>query len=222
MQTAIKLPPPEVPEPAPAPRGSRILLVGAPNVGKSALFNALTGRYVVVSNYPGNTVEISRGKATFAARAHAVVDTPGMYSPLPVSEEERVTQRLLLEARDELIVHVIDAKNLERGLPLTAQLRVLGLRVILVLNMMDEAEERGLSIDVAGLSAKLGVPVIPAVAITGRGVEALRSQVGAEKPDVAASEAGLFPPQPVPPSGRAAGRGRGEDSVGAGSLKKKN
>jgi ferrous iron transport protein B len=188
MQAAHKLSPQEA-------GASQVLLVGAPNVGKSALFNALTGRYVVVSNYPGTTVEVSRGKTTLAERTFDITDTPGMYSLLPVSEEERVTQRLLLGVRDELVLQVLDAKTLERGLPLTAQLRALGARVVLALNMMDEAEERGLTIDAAALSEKVGVPVVPVVAISGRGVELLRTTLAevAERPVPPPAAEGLFP-----------------------------
>ena len=175
MTAAKKLSPPEVIQPV----RRRVLLVGAPNVGKSALFNALTGRYVVVSNYPGTTVEVSRGKAQFEGETWEVQDTPGMYSLLPVTEEERVTQRVLLEATDEVIVQVLDAKTLERGLPLAAQLRTLGARLVIALNMMDEAEARGLQVDAPKLGDLLGVPVIPVVATSGRGVDALRGAIRA-------------------------------------------
>ncbi len=193
MQTALALSPPVEPEPVSL---ARILLVGAPNVGKSALFNALTGRYVVVSNYPGTTVEVTRGRALIGGRSVDVTDTPGMYSLLPVTEEERVTQGLLLAARDAVILQVVDAKNLERGLALTAQLRGLGLPLLLVLNMMDEAEERGLEIDVAGLAKRTGVPVVPIVAITGRGMDGLREQLRTiTASEEAPQRSGAFPPE---------------------------
>ncbi len=136
---------------ATASEGGTVALVGTPNVGKSALFNRLTGTYVTVSNYPGTTVEVSRGTATIAGRRYGIVDMPGMYSLLPLSEDERVARRILLEEGPEAVVHMADATNLERMLPLTRQLLEAGLPVILVLNMMDEAEAAGLTIDAEGL-----------------------------------------------------------------------
>src|SRR5512139_2348662 len=95
---------------APA-RGKKVALVGNPNVGKSVLFNALTGAYVTVSNYPGTTVEVSRGKGRLAGKQVGVVDTPGMYRLIPVTEEERVARDILLEESPSLVLHVVDAKN---------------------------------------------------------------------------------------------------------------
>ncbi len=149
----------------------KIVLVGSPNVGKSALFNRLTGRYVVVSNYPGTTVEVARGR--LRQRDVAVEDTPGMYSLLPITEEERVARDMLLRGDADAVVHVVDAKNLERMLPLTLQLVEAGLPVVLVLNMMDEAERLGVRIDTGRLEQILGVPVVPTAALTGRGVDEL-------------------------------------------------
>ena len=97
-------------------------IVGCPNVGKSVLFNALTGAYVTVSNYPGTTVEVARGKGRLRDAEVGVVDTPGMYGLLPITEEERVARRILLEERPAVVVHVVDAKNLGRMLPMTFQL----------------------------------------------------------------------------------------------------
>lgn len=156
---------------------ARVVLVGNPNVGKSVLFNQLTGRYVVVSNYPGTTVEVARGRATVGGRLCEVVDTPGMYSLMPITEEERVARSLLLHERSDVVIHVVDAKNLNRMLTLTLQLLEAGLPVILLLNMMDEAERLRLRIDHHALAKKLGIPVIPASLISGRGVEELRNIV---------------------------------------------
>ncbi|MFN3422045.1 MAG: FeoB small GTPase domain-containing protein, partial [Armatimonadota bacterium] len=100
----------------------RVALVGSPNVGKSLIFNRLTGIYVTVSNYPGTTVEIFRGRTYIEGVLYEIIDTPGMYSLLPSSEDERVARRLLMEERPDVVVHVVDAKNLERMLPLTLQL----------------------------------------------------------------------------------------------------
>lgn len=155
----------------------RLLIVGNPNVGKSVIFNRLTGRYVLVSNYPGTTVEISRGKAWIGDVLYEVVDTPGMYSLCPLSEEERVGRTLLLSEPADVVLHVIDAKNLERMLPFTFQLVEAGFPLILVVNMMDEAEKLGLNIDEERLQAGLGVPVVCTVAPSGRGMEALYNAI---------------------------------------------
>ena len=154
-----------------------IAIVGNPNVGKSVTFNRLTGRYATVSNYPGTTVEVSRGKATLGDRAFEVVDTPGMYSLLPISEEERVARRILLAERPVAVLHVVDAKNLERMLPFTLQLMEAGLPVVLNLNLMDEAEQLGMKVDAAGLEQTLGVPVVATVATSGRGLSELRRRL---------------------------------------------
>ncbi len=159
------------------PAGARIALVGAPNVGKSALFSALTGARAVISNYPGTTVEVSRGKARIQGRDFEVIDTPGMYSLLPVSEEEFVTRRLLMRERPDLVLHVADAKNLERSLVLTLQLLEADLPLILVLNIIDEAEALGLKIDTGILRRMLGIPVVATAGVTGRGIDDLREEI---------------------------------------------
>ncbi|MHC4787841.1 MAG: FeoB small GTPase domain-containing protein, partial [Planctomycetota bacterium] len=160
----------------------RIALVGSPNVGKSVMFAHLSGLYVTVSNYPGTTVEVSRGVGEIGGRRYEVVDTPGMYSLLPLSEEERVARSILLEQRPEVVLHLVDAKSLERMLSLTFQLIEAGLPVVLVLNMMDEAEAKGLSIDAAELERLLGIPVVPTVCTQGRGLAELRDRIGSRAP----------------------------------------
>ncbi|HET6643947.1 MAG TPA: FeoB small GTPase domain-containing protein [Fimbriimonadales bacterium] len=151
-----------------------VAIVGNPNVGKSVLFNKLTGRYVTVSNYPGTTVEVSRGSAAAYSRKFTAVDTPGMYSLSPITEEERVSRQLLMQERPDLVVHVVDAKNLQRMLPLTLQLLEAGFEVVLMLNMMDEADKIGFRIDSIELQRRLGIPVIPAACLHGRGIDTLR------------------------------------------------
>jgi len=152
-------------------------MVGNPNVGKSALFNRLTGSYVVVSNYPGTTVAVSRGRMRFEGVDYSVVDTPGMYTLFSITEEERVARRILMDERHDVVLHVVDAKNLHRMLPFTLQLTEARLPVILVLNIMDEAEKAGLAIDVEGLEKTLGIPVIPTVSITGKGIRQLKESI---------------------------------------------
>ena len=156
----------------------KVCIVGSPNVGKSVVFNSLTGAYVTVSNYPGTTVNVSGGKVNIEGEEFEVLDTPGMYSFLPITEEERVARLLLFKEKPEVILHVVDTRNLERMLPLTLQLIEAGLPVILDLNMMDETEAAGIEVDVNRLEEELGIPVVTTVATTGRGMEALRRRLG--------------------------------------------
>ncbi|KPU26672.1 iron transporter [Caloranaerobacter sp. TR13] len=155
----------------------KIALVGSPNVGKSVLFNILTGAYVTVSNYPGTTVEVSRGRGKIGDTEYEVIDTPGMYSLMCITEEEKVTRELLLREKPKAVIHVIDAKNIQRMLPLTIQLIEAGLPVILVLNIMDEAERMGLKIDTAKLERDLGIPVISTIAALNKGIDTLKERV---------------------------------------------
>ena len=155
----------------------KIAIIGSPNVGKSVMFNALTGSYAAVSNYPGTTVEVSRGRAKIGNEEFEVIDTPGMYSFLPISEEERVARSILLKEDPCCILHIVDAKNTERMLPLTLQLLEAGLPIILVLNIMDEARNIGISIDTARLEIELGVPVAATVSTTGEGIDILRGKI---------------------------------------------
>lgn len=156
---------------------SQIALVGTPNVGKSVLFNALTGTYVTVSNYPGTTVEVSRGEMRLADRYFAVVDTPGMYSLLPITEEEKVARDLLFAETVDLAIHVIDAKNLGRMLPLTFQLIEANLPVMLAVNMMDEATQLGIEVNRDRLEKELGIPVITMAAAQNVGVSVLKERI---------------------------------------------
>ncbi len=171
----------------------QIALVGSPNVGKSVMFSNLTGTYVTVSNYPGTTVEVTRGTGTIDGEECEIVDTPGMYSLLPLSEEEAVARRILLQEKTSAVVHVVDAKNVERMLPLTFQLIEAGFPVVLALNMMDEAHERGLDINVEALEQELGIPVCPTVSTTGEGVDELRHAI-AHVEDAAAPPAYRYSP----------------------------
>ncbi len=155
----------------------RLAIVGAPNVGKSVLFNVLTGAYATVSNYPGTTVEVSRGVARIGGVEFEVVDTPGAYSLTPMTDEERVTLSLLLSEDLDVAVHVVDARNLRRMLPFTLQLIEAGLPVVLDVNILDEAERIGMRIDIPGLERALGVPVVGTVLTRGKGVETLKGRV---------------------------------------------
>lgn len=163
--------------------------MGNPNVGKSVLFNRLTGAYVVVSNYPGTSVALAHGHGHIGPRAVNVVDTPGVYALVPGTEEERVTQSFILGGTADVLIHVVDAKNLPRALPFTLQLLDLGRPLILVLNMMDELDALGVSVKAELLEERLGIPVVPMVAVRGEGLELL----------AAAVERALAAPPPPPP-----------------------
>jgi ferrous iron transport protein B len=158
-----------------------IILVGNPNVGKSALFGALTGRYVTVSNYPGTTVELTRGHVDLPAGRTTVVDTPGTNSLSPSSDDERVTRDVLLAARAQATILVGDAKNIERTLLLALQVAEMSIPMVVALNMWDEAASRGLSIDAAACGRALGVAAVPTVAIRGEGIDALRQALEAPR-----------------------------------------
>jgi ferrous iron transport protein B len=159
-----------------------IILVGNPNVGKSVLFGALTGKYVTVSNYPGTTVEVTRGSAVLAGRRWHVMDTPGTNNLTPMSEDEQATRDILLQERDYVCLQVCDAKNLRRGLLLTAQLAEAQVPFVLALNMSDEAAARGFHVDHKRLAAALGVDVVPTVAVQRAGVGALTACLAEARP----------------------------------------
>jgi ferrous iron transport protein B len=189
-----------------------VVLVGNPNVGKSALFGALTGRYVTVSNYPGTTVEVTRGSAVLDGRPWHVLDTPGTNNLLPMSEDEQVTRDILLVERGYACVQVCDAKNLRRGLLLAAQLAEAKVPFVLALNMADEAAARGIRIDEERLARELGVDVVPTVAVQRRGVAALASRIAAARPSTftprydGAIEAALAEIEPLLPAKAGIGR----------------
>ncbi len=169
--------------PLAGPKARRtVLLIGSPNVGKSVIFNQLTGSYAVVSNYPGTTVEVSRGRVVSGDVVANVVDTPGTYSLAPVSEDERVTQDLLMAEAPDLIVHVVDARSLPRLLPMTLQLIEAGLPLVLDVNIIDEAERAGMSIDPHRLSEALDLPVLATAAAAGTGIDSLRAALGGSIP----------------------------------------
>ena len=146
-----------------------IALIGHPNVGKSALFHRLTGQRVVVSNYPGTTVEVSRGEVR-ALPGVLLVDTPGLIALPAQSDDEKVTEQVLLTEPLRALLQVGDAKNLRRTLLLTCQLAEMGLPLVLALNMTDEAVRRGIRLDYRALARAFGVQVTPTAAVHGHGI----------------------------------------------------
>jgi ferrous iron transport protein B len=151
--------------------------MGCPNVGKSVLFCCLTGVYANVSNYPGTTVEVCRGKMSIETDEFEVIDTPGAYSLAPITEEERVARKILLDETPDIVLHVVDAKNLERMLPFTLQLVEAGVPLLLVLNMIDEAESAGIKIHAELLEKELNIPVVLTASTTGRGILPLKEKI---------------------------------------------
>jgi len=153
----------------------RIVLMGNPNIGKSVVFSRLTGAEVITSNYPGTTVDFSRGKARLLGSQVEVIDAPGTYSLQPTNRAEEVAVEVLRWA--DLIINVVDATNLERNLFLTLELLESKKPMILVLNMWDEAERSGIEIDVKELETHLSVPVVATIALTGEGIKDLVSRL---------------------------------------------
>jgi ferrous iron transport protein B len=163
---------------------NKVLLIGNPNVGKSALFGLLTGKYVTVSNYPGTTVEVTYGNAVLNKTRTLVIDTPGVNSLVPMSEDEKVTRDMLLTDKAGVVVQVADTKNLRRGLLITLQLAEMGVPFILDLNMDDEAKSRGIMIDQEKLSQLLGIEVVKTVAIRRSGIDKLLKGIQHPRPSM--------------------------------------
>jgi ferrous iron transport protein B len=156
--------------------GKRIVLVGNPNVGKSVFFNYLTGIYADVSNYPGTTIEIARGRW----HGHQIIDTPGIYGVSSFNDEEKVARDIILEA--DLILNVVDGTHLERDLFLTQQLIDMGKPVVVALNFSDEIERAGLEIDVDLLHDLLGVEVVSTAAVNGTGLDQVAAKLAEARP----------------------------------------
>jgi len=159
-----------------------IALVGQPNSGKSTLFNALAGYRAVASNFPGTTVEVLRGKALVGGRPVEVVDLPGTYSLLAGDRAEELARDFLVSGKVNAVVNVVDASLLSRSLELTLELAELGIPMVVCLNMMDEAEHKGIKIDAEKLSDLLGVPVAETVAARGIGLAKLLSLIPQARP----------------------------------------
>jgi ferrous iron transport protein B len=155
----------------PSTSTKKIALVGNPNVGKSVIFNALTGMSADVSNYPGTTIDVSRGKLGDSD----IADTPGVYGVSSFNDEERAARLMILEA--DVLVNVVSALSLDRDLFLSIQLIELGKPLLLVINQWDEALRRGMEIDTSLLSSLLGVPVLKCVAVRKEGIDEIRKNI---------------------------------------------
>ncbi len=152
---------------------NKVLLIGNPNVGKSAFFSRLTGVNVIISNYPGTTVELKKGKMKLGRKLVEVVDVPGTYNLEPTSKAEEVAVKMLKTG--DLVINVVDATNLERNLYLTFQLLEKNIPVVIALNFWDETRHKGIDVDVKKLAQLLKVPVVPTVAVTGEGIKEIVS-----------------------------------------------
>lgn len=150
-----------------------IALAGNPNVGKSSIFNHLTGMGVVTANYPGKTVEVNFATATFGDTQIGIVDLPGTYALGSISEDQWVARQAVLEGKPDAVVVILDATNLARNLYILLQFLDLGFPIVAALNIVDQAERQGIHTDAAKLARALGVPVIPTVATRGKGLDDL-------------------------------------------------
>lgn len=165
-----------------ADRKTTVLMIGNPNVGKSALFNRLTGASAVVSNYQGTTVDVTRGTFIEGGTTYEVIDVPGTYSLEPRDAAEEVAVRILNEHPDAIALLVLDATRLERGLYLTLQVMERGFRVVIDVNMIDAARTQAIDIDARRLQNILGVPVVQTSAIHGEGVKDLARMIRKAQP----------------------------------------
>ncbi len=162
----------------------KILLMGNPNVGKSALFSRLTGIHVIASNYPGTTVEFTQGTMGVKAEKAILIDVPGTYDLDATSKAEEIAVKMLEDG--DTVINVVDATNLERNLHLTLHLLEKNIPVIIALNVWDDARHKGITIDVKKMEQLLGVPVVPTVAVTGEGIKDLVLRIPeASSPEVA-------------------------------------
>ncbi len=152
-------------------------MVGNPNVGKTALLNALTGGDFVVGNFPGTTVEKKIGKGRIDGREVEFVDLPGIYSLQAYSLDEKIARDYIINEKPDIILNVLDASNLERNLYLTLQLLEFKKPLIVVLNLIDEAKNRGIIVDSKKLEKILGVPVVETIAVDGFGIEELKKKI---------------------------------------------
>ncbi|MFA8300757.1 MAG: FeoB small GTPase domain-containing protein [Hyphomicrobiales bacterium] len=150
-----------------------IALAGNPNTGKTTLFNLLTGLNQHTGNWPGKTVTRSEGKFSYLSNKYKIIDLPGTYSLLSRSQDEEVARNFILFDKPDITLVIVDATALERNLNLAIQVLQISHRVIVCLNLIDEAQRKGITIDHKKLSQQLGIPVIPMAATKGRGKDEL-------------------------------------------------
>lgn len=192
---------------------NKIVIVGNSNVGKSSLFNHLTKNYSIVANYPYTTIAVARGEITLESKKFELIDTPGIYSLEIQSEDEIVTRDILVKEHPEFIIQCIDASNIKTSLLLTSQLLELNIPLIICLNNIDGAMQKGIVVDSVKLSTLLDLPVIETMATEGEGLGELRRRILKTKPPATgfkhkefierdlAKVAGYFPVEHVPSQG---------------------
>lgn len=175
MSTTV-IPEPKIVSTEPAPlkaaNMTHVVLAGNPNVGKSLFFNAYTGMYVNVSNFPGTTVDVPKGQIDPQTR---LMDTPGVYGLSAMSEEEQVAENAILGG--DIVINVVSAISLERDLFLTQQIIDYGKPLIVAVNQMDEAKSRNLEVDLVKLEKLLGVPVFPTIAVMNEGLDEVKQAI---------------------------------------------
>ncbi|MBP2145494.1 ferrous iron transport protein B [Methanofollis sp. W23] len=159
-----------------------VLMVGNPNVGKSALFNRLTGSEAVVSNYPGTTVDFTKGTLVEGGTTYEIIDVPGAYSLEPRDAAEEVASQILNKYPKATVLLVLDATRLERGLYLGFEVIERGAPVIVVLNMMDAARAKSIKVDARRLQNLLGLPVVQTSATVGEGIKDLAGMLRKAQP----------------------------------------
>jgi ferrous iron transport protein B len=160
----------------------KVLLLGHPNVGKSVFFNRLTGANVTESNYPGTTVDFTKGYMKIGGEDAELIDVPGTFSLDPKDKAEEVAVAMLHENKDVKVICVIDASKIERGVYLALEILEEGYPMVIALNMWDVAVDKNIRIDINNLQRILGVAVVPTVAISGEGIKELTSRLKEAKP----------------------------------------
>lgn len=154
----------------------RVILIGQPNVGKSSLLNALVGSKVIISNYPGTTVEITQSTKIINGKRLNIIDTPGIYSISDMSEEEKVAEKALFNEKNDVVILVIDATSLNKSLYLLLQIIEAQVPVLLALNFIEEANKKGIFINIDRLEAILNIPLITINPITKKGIKKLTDE----------------------------------------------
>ncbi len=152
-------------------------MVGNPNVGKSALFNRMTGANAMVSNYPGTTVDFTSGTLIEGRQEYEIIDVPGTYSLEPRDAAEEVAVRMIRDHPDAVVMIVFDATKIDRGLYIALEVMEQGMLCIVAVNMMDTAHDKKISVDTADLQKVLGVPVVATTATSGEGIRELAEQI---------------------------------------------